>query len=41
MINRNFKNISKIGMAERINEELLANTPRGGKLGSDGILRVY
>ncbi|WP_103589260.1 hypothetical protein [Campylobacter concisus] len=39
MINRNFKNISKIGMTERINEKLLANTPKGGKLGSDGILR--
>lgn len=26
-------------MAERINEELLANTPKGGKFGSDGILR--
>ncbi|WP_149710476.1 hypothetical protein [Campylobacter concisus] len=39
MINRNFKNISKIGMTERINEKLLANTPKGGKLGGDGILR--
>ena len=26
-------------MTERINEKLLANTPKGGKLGSDGILR--
>ena len=26
-------------MAERINEKLLANTPKGGKFGSDGILR--
>lgn len=39
VINRNFKNISKIGMAGRINEKLLANTPKGGTLGSDGILR--
>ena len=39
MINRNSKNISKIGITERINEKLLANTPKGGKLGSDGILR--
>ena len=39
MINRNFKNISKIGTTERINKKLLANTPKGGKLGSDGILR--
>jgi hypothetical protein len=26
-------------MTERINEKLLANTPRGGKLGGNGILR--
>ncbi len=26
-------------MTERINEKLLANTPKGGKLGGDGILR--
>ncbi len=26
-------------MTERINEKLLANIPKGGKLGGDGILR--